>query len=118
VTTSVTDTVSDVWSSSARSVQDLAATAAELATEVVEQLEDLPDKVVGLASAARSRIGPAPRRSRKPWLFLAAAVAGVLVVAWLWRRRAATTPAVDIGPDGRPNPVREHGDASRSAVGT
>ncbi len=115
MTTSLTDTVSDALSSSARSVHDLAATAAELATEVVEQLE-IPEKVVGLASAARGRIGPAPRRSRKPWLYVAAAVAGVLVVAWWWKRRSATNPAVDIGPDGRPNPVREQGDTARSAV--
>jgi len=118
VTTSVTDTVSDVWSTSARSVQELASTAADLATEVVEQLEVLPDKVVGLASAARGRIGPTPRPSRKPWLYVAAAVAAVLVAAWLWRRRSASAPSVDIGPDGRPSPLREHGDPTRSAVAT
>jgi hypothetical protein len=118
VTTSVTDTVTDVWSTSTRSVHDLAATAAELATEVVEQLEELPDKVVGLASAARGRISPPPPRPLRPWLYLAAALAAVAVVAWSWRRRSATTPSVDIGPDGRPNPLGAPGDNARSAVGT
>ena len=120
MSTAMTDTMSDAWSTSTSAVQELAATAAELATEVavaaVEHLEDLPDKVAGLATAARSRIAPAPRRSLRPWMFVAAAVAAFVVVGWLLRRRSASTPAVDIGPDGRPNPVRAHqGDAAASA---
>jgi ferric-dicitrate binding protein FerR (iron transport regulator) len=116
---STTDTMSDAWAVGTSAVHDLAASAAERATDLAsaaaEQLEDLPDLVAGLATTARSRIRPAPRRSWRPWLLLAAGVAATLAVMWWWRRRSTSSPAVDIGPDGRPNPVR---DAARSAVGT
>ena len=116
---STTDTMSDAWSAGTSAVHELAYSAAERAAEMAsaaaEQLEDLPERVAGLATAARGRIRPTPRRSWRPWLVLAVGVAAVLAVAWWWRRRSASSgPAVDIGPDGRPNPVR---DAAASAVG-
>lgn len=115
------DTMTDAWSTSTSAVHDLAASAAELATDVataaVEQLEDLPEKVVGLASAARGRMRPSPRRSWRPWMFVAAGVAAFLAVAWWLRRRSTSAPAVDIGPDGRPNPARAHHDTAATAVG-
>ena len=97
----VTDTVSDAWSTSPSAVHDIAATAAEVAATVavaaVEQLEDLPDRVAGLATAAKGRIRPAPRRSYKPWVLVGAAVATFVVVAWWLRKRSASTPTADYG---------------------
>jgi len=102
----VTGTVTDAWSSSSSTVHDLATTAAELATTAaevaatvavaaVEQLEDIPERVVGLASAAKGRISPAPRRSYKPWVLVVAGITAFVVVAWWLRRRSANGPSVD-----------------------
>jgi ferric-dicitrate binding protein FerR (iron transport regulator) len=118
---STTDTMSDAWAAGTSAAHDLAASAAERAVEMasaaVDQLDDLPDTLAGLASAARSRIHPTSRRSWRPWLLLAAAGVAVVLAAMWWRRRSSTStsPAVDIGPDDRPNPVRE---AARSAAGS
>jgi hypothetical protein len=118
VSTGVTDTMSDAWSTSTSAVHDLAASAAELATEVaVAAVEHLPEKVAGLATAARGRVAPPPRRSVRPWMFVAAGVAAFVVVAWFLRRRSTSNPAVDIGPDGRPNPVRGHRDGAAASAG-
>ena len=70
--TNATEIAADAWSAGAGAVADLASSAAGLATEIaavaVGQFEDLPDKVSGLASAARRRISPAPKRSVRPWV--------------------------------------------------
>jgi hypothetical protein len=104
----VTGTVTDAWSSSSSTVHDLASTAADLAATAaevaatvavaaVEQLEDLPERVAGLANAAKGRIGPAPRRSYKPWVLVAAGITAFVVVAWWLRRRSSNGPTVDYG---------------------
>jgi hypothetical protein len=104
----VTGTVTDAWSTGSSTVHDLASSAADLATTAaevaatvavaaVEQLEELPERVVGLASAAKGRIGPTPRRSYKPWVLVAAGITAFVVVAWLLRRRSSTGPSVDYG---------------------
>ena len=104
----VTGTVTDAWSSGSSTVHDLASTAADLATTAaevaeavagaaVEQLEDLPERVAGLAAAAKDRIGPTPRRSYKPWVLVAAGITAFVVVAWWLRRRSSSGPSVEYG---------------------
>ena len=101
----VTGTVTDAWSSGSSTVHDLASTAADLAATAAEvavtvagaAVEQLPERVVGLASAAKDRIGPTPRRSYKPWVLVAAGITAFVVVAWWLRRRSATGPSVDYG---------------------
>ena len=104
----VTGTVTDAWSTSTSTVHDLASTAADLASTAadvaatvavaaVEQLEDLPERVAGLASAAKDRLGPTPRRSYKPWVLVAAGITAFVVVAWWLRRRSANGPTVEYG---------------------
>ncbi|MET0144354.1 MAG: hypothetical protein ABW328_06165, partial [Ilumatobacteraceae bacterium] len=100
----VTDSVTDAWSTSSSVVADLATTAAELATDVaiaaVGQLEELPDRLAGLAALAKDRVGPAPKRSKKPVLFvLLLAIAAAAGVVW-WKRRG---PAGDVGATGTPS---------------
>lgn len=118
--THATDTVGDAWSTGAGAVSDLAASAAGLATDLatvaVGQFEELPGKVSGLASAARDRISPAPKRSVRPWMLLAAAVVAFVAVAWWLRRRSSDSPAVDVGFDGRENPVRSHREHAATAA--
>ena len=80
----VGELVSDAWSSSLDRAQDLAAAAFEV-------LEDIPDKAIALAGAVIPALRPTPRRSRRPWLLLAAALASVAVVAWIVKRRRAST---------------------------
>jgi hypothetical protein len=103
-----TGTVTDAWTSGSSTVHDLASTAADLATTAAEvavtvagaaaeHLEALPERVVGLASAAKGRIGPTPRRSYKPWVLVAAGITAFVVVAWWLRRRSATGPSVEYG---------------------
>jgi hypothetical protein len=116
----LTETVSDAWSTGSTALQDLAASAAEFATDVAvaaaEQIPEIPEKVAELATAARGRLGTAPRRTWRPWVLMAAGIAAVLGVMW-WLRRRKQQPAVDIGPDGRANPMRAHTDRAASAVG-
>ena len=104
----VTGTVTDAWSTGSSTAHDLASSAADLVTTAaevaatvavaaVEQLEDLPERVAGLATAAKDRISPTPRRSYKPWVLVAAGITAFVVVAWWLRRRSATGPTVDYG---------------------
>jgi len=104
----VTGTVTDAWSTGSSTVHDLASTAADLASSAaevaatvavaaVEQFEDLPERVVGLASAAKDRIGPTPSRSYKPWVLVVAGLTAFVVVAWWLRRRSSNGPSVDYG---------------------
>jgi hypothetical protein len=88
------DAAADAWSTGLERVQDLAAAA-------VEVLEDIPDKAIALAGAVVPALRPTPRRSRKPLLLLAVAIASFAVVAWFLKKRRATTAepyAVPTGP--------------------
>lgn len=80
----VSELVSDVWSTGLDRAQDLAAAAFDI-------LEDIPDKAVALAGAVIPALRPSPRRSKRPWLILAAAVASFVVVAWFLKKRSAGT---------------------------
>ena len=63
-----------------------------------ETIENLtPERFVGLASAAKGRIGPTPRRSYKPWVLVAAGITAFVVVAWWLRRRSAAGASVEYG---------------------
>ncbi len=108
-TTTLTETVSDAVSTGAAAVHELAAAAVELASE-------FPEKATDLVTVARDRIGGAPpRRTIRPWMIVAAGLVAFVAAGW-WFRRRRQDPAVDIGPDGRRNPVREHTDRAASAV--
>ena len=78
------DVAGDAWSTGLERVQELAAAAAEV-------LEDIPDKAIALAGAVVPALRPTPRRSRKPLLLLAVAIASFAVVAWYLKKRRATT---------------------------
>jgi hypothetical protein len=121
VTGTVSGTVSDAWSTGTSAARDLATTAAEVAATVavaaVDQLEDLPERVVGLASAARDRIGPTPRRSYKPWVLVAAGITAFVVVAWWLRRRSASGPSIGDAA-GRDETFRTPGEAPASVAGS
>lgn len=98
----VTERFSDVLSSGAGALQEVAATA-------VEQIESLPERVADIT-------GSRQRRSRMPWLLLAAALVAVLGTAWWMRGRRQRTPDVDTGIDDGANPVRSHSDHAIAAA--
>ena len=98
----VTERVTDVLSSGAGALQDVAAMA-------VEQIESLPERVGDLTGSHKSS-------SRKPWLLAAAALVAVLDVAWWMRGRRRATPAVDTGIDEGRNPVRSQSDRAVAAA--
>ena len=80
----VGELVSDAWSTGVDRAQDLASAAFEV-------IEDIPDKAIALAGAVIPALRPTPRRSRRPWLLLVAVLASVAVVAWIVKRRRAST---------------------------
>ena len=92
----VTERVTDVLSTGAGALQEVASLA-------VEQFESLPERVADLTGSKR-------RSSRRPWFLAAAALVALLGVAWWMRGRRAGSPAVDTGIDAGVNPVRSHAD--------
>ncbi len=99
----VTDTVGGALATGTSAVAGLATTAADLAIDVaaaaVEHLEELPERVAGLAALASDRISPAPKRSKKPLLFVLLAIVAVAGVVW-WKRRG---PSDDVGATSAPS---------------
>ena len=98
----VTERVTDVLSTGAGALQDVAAIA-------VEQFESLPERVADLAGSTK-------RSSRRPWLLAAGVLIALLGVGWWMRSRRNGSPAVDAGFDGS-NPVRSHTDRAVAATG-
>lgn len=102
VADTMTDALSDVWSSSTHLAKDLAATAVERASELgsaaAEQVTDASHRVVELADRTRDktleRVRPRPARRKAPWMLVAAAV-GLGVLAIWWTRRRDDGAAVD-----------------------
>jgi hypothetical protein len=78
----VGELVSDVWSTGMDRAQDLAAAAFDV-------LEDIPDKAVALAGAVIPALRPSPKRSKRPLVLVAAAIATFVVVAWFLKKRRA-----------------------------
>ena len=89
----VTDRVGDVVSAGVGTLQDVAVSAFDLASELAsaaaDRFDDLPEKVVGLASVAIPALRQ-KRRSRRPLLLIVAAVAGLVAAGWFIRRRRAS----------------------------
>jgi hypothetical protein len=61
-------------------VQDFAASAAE-------RIEDLPEKAVALAGTVIPALRPAPKRSKRPFVLLAFALAAAVAAIWFMRSR-------------------------------
>lgn len=120
LTDTVTDKVGDAWSAGSHLAHDLASTTADrashLASATAHQVPELPDRVADLVGTAKRRWGPQPKRHISPWLLVAAAVAAFLAAGW-WMRRRGDDTDVDFGPDGSPNPAREHTGRATAAAG-
>jgi type VI protein secretion system component VasF len=82
LTETVTDVLSDAWSTSAALAQELASTA-------VDQVGHASEAVLTIVDTARERVQPTPRRRLNPWFLVAAALAAALAVGWFVRRRRA-----------------------------
>lgn len=109
VADTVTDVLGDAWTTTSQLARELAATAAERATDVgttaATQVSGASDVLVDVVGKARDRVRPAPKRRWNPWLLLiAAAVAFVATGWWLRQRRrradAAANPLSDPSPIG------------------
>ena len=93
----VGELVSDVWSTGIDRAQDLAAAAFDV-------LEDIPDKAVALAGAVIPALRPSTKRSKRPFLFIAAAIGAFVVVAWfLKKRRVRSAEPYAVPTAGSPN---------------
>lgn len=86
VADTVTDVLSEAWSSGSHLAKDLVSTAAERATDLgsvaAEHIGGASNKVVEVVGHA-----PDAARSRKWWLLPLAAVAGFVAAGWWMRRR-------------------------------
>lgn len=72
--------VSDAWSTGIDKVQDLASTA-------VDAIDDIPEKAVAIAGALIPALRTTPRRSRRPLVIVAVALASVVLVAWFLKKK-------------------------------
>lgn len=76
----VGELVTDVWATGRGKVQDLAATA-------VDVIEDIPEKAIALAGAVIPALRPTPKRSKRPFVLIAAVVTALVLVAWFVKKR-------------------------------
>jgi len=83
--------VSEVLATGYDKVHDLALVA-------VDRIDDLPDKAVALAGAVIPALRTSRRRSPNPWLILVAVLASFAVVAWVLKRRRASSEPVALPP--------------------
>lgn len=85
----VTDTLSDAWSTTAALAHELATSAIDAANELTtvagSGVSEGVERVGALYGQARDRVVPPRRRRVNPWL-VAAAVASLVAFGW-WRRR-------------------------------
>jgi len=101
----VTDRAADVWSTGLDKVTDLAVAAIDLAGDLAaaaaERFEELPDKAIGIAGAAIPALRPTPKRSKKPYVFVAIVLAVVVGGLWWRRRRSEAVDAELAEPEPR-----------------
>ena len=90
LTETVSDVLSDAWSTSTTLAQDLASTA-------VDQVGHASEAVLTLVDSARDRVQPSRRRRFNPWFLVAAVLGATIAVGWFVRRRRAGDDAVAAG---------------------
>ncbi len=116
----VTDALSEAWSSGSHLAKDLAVTAAERASDLasdfggvaVEQVSEATEKVADVVGKARDRARPVKSRRWNPWVLAMLAVVAAVGVAW-WVRRRRDHEETDLRADG-PTAMTDY----RAAAGT
>lgn len=108
VADTVTDVLGEAWSSGSQLARELAAAAAERASDLgstaAAQVSGASDAVVDVVGKARDRVHPTPKRRWNPWfLVIAAAVAFVATGWWLRQRRQRTADEASTLND--PSPI-------------